>query len=371
MPRSKKPTKASSVTKQMVKRKKKKTTSYSGQQLITTGSSMLDLSLSASAYGGLAVGKIINIVGDSHAGKSILANTVMAVAANDPRFKDYDLVYDDVEEAQEFNTEYLFGNRYVERVRKPLLDPDTGDYENSDTVEDFEAAVWDLIDAGRPFIYILDSFDSLTSVAELEKTKKRIDAHKKGKKTAGDYGMEKPKFSSTFLRKVKKRLAKMNSLLIIVSQTRDDINPMTFTQKTRSGGRALEFYSTQIFWLAAAKKIKRTVKGNEEVIGLVSRAKTTKSRLTGRYRIADFHIFYDYGIDDIGSCLEWLTKRKFWPASGQSITATDLGLPKMTRTKLIDYIEENGLEDALKEAVQKYWDELEEAMRLDRKKRFN
>lgn len=371
MPRSKRS--KETVTSQMKARKRgKKRTSTSGQKLVSCGSTMFDLAMSGSVEGGIAVGKMINIIGDSHAGKSLLSLYVLAEAASDPFFDDYLLIYDDVEAADEFDKPEMFGKRIAKRiVPPPALQKDkTEEGAESDTVEDFEARFNKCIAGDRPFIYVLDSFDALTEVAEQEASEKNSKAHEKGNNAKGTYGTGKAKFASRFLRQAKSKLKQKNSLLVVVSQTRENLNATAFgSKKTRSGGKALKFYATQEVWLACVKTHKDS-KYNRS-LGTDTRMKVTKSKLTGKVREADTTIFRDYGIDNIYTMIEWLCSVKHWTKSGSTINAKEFDV-KLQRKKLISYIEDNDLETELKHIVQDVWDEIEDSLAVnkERKRRY-
>jgi hypothetical protein len=89
---------------------------YSGLY-VPTGCTLYNLALSDKYNGGYALGKVANTIGDSSAGKSILALTTFAEAARLRKFKDYDLVYDDAEAADEFNKVKLFGPKMRYPIR--------------------------------------------------------------------------------------------------------------------------------------------------------------------------------------------------------------------------------------------------------------
>ncbi len=83
--------------------------------LVPSGSTLLNLACSGSTAGAYKVGKIVNIIGDSSAGKSIEGFTLLAECANNPAFDKHELIYDDVESANSFNLEYLFGEKAAKR----------------------------------------------------------------------------------------------------------------------------------------------------------------------------------------------------------------------------------------------------------------
>lgn len=345
--------------------------SADGKLAIPTGSTMFNLALSDRARGGIVVGKIMNLIGDSHSGKTLTALNGMAEACQLPEFNKYELILDDVEEANEFDIKKMFGNRLFCRLRSPNTNPRKTASSNSEGMEDFHCNLRRAIDAGKPFIYVLDSFDALTSDAEGKKTDEILAAHDAGKEVKGTYAMDKPKAISMMLRQVKSDIAATQSVLIIISQTRDNIDPSSFQKRTRSGGRALKFYSTYEVWMAVGDKYK----AKDRIIGADCITKCTKNKLTGKIREVYFPIYYSYGIDDIGSIIDFLVAEEHWTSerAGKNtpaiITAKELRLTK-TRTQLIEYIEDMHCENQLEALAEKVWREIEESIKLDRRPRY-
>lgn len=342
----------------------KKTKEILSDILIPTGSTMLNLSCSDNPDAGYRAGSMVNLIGDSSSGKTFQALTMLAEICQLERFNNYRLIYDDVEAACEFDISYLFGDKTAERIESPAKDKE-GLPLNSDVVEDFHCYIMDAIEGDQPFIYILDSADALGAEQDEKKVDEMRVARRKGQDTAGSYAMAKPKAFSSILRGICAKLKKGENLLLIVSQTRDNIDPMSFSKKTRSGGKALKFYATHEIWMACAK----THKKKERAIGVDSKLKITKNKLTGKKRECEFPIFYDYGIDDIGSCIDFLVKEKVWYKKKLTIQATTLGL-EGTRASLINQIEDKGLEGKLRRIVGKAWREIEDSLKLNRKSKY-
>lgn len=333
-------------------------------ELIPTPSTLFNLACSDNPHGGLRSGRMINLIGDSSSGKSIFALSIFALMNQYKRFREYRFIYDDVENANSFNMQYLFGKKTADRIEAPTIDKE-GDECPSNTIEDFHCNISDAIDQGSPFVYVLDSFDALDSDQDIEKVEKMRKARKKGKKEAGSYGLSKARKSSEILRNIVSDIKKTESILIIISQTRDNINPLSFEKKSRSGGKALKFYATHEIWLAMARKLKK----KDKIIGNQVKAKISKNKITGKIREISFPIFYDYGVDDIQSCIDFLTTEKIWKKNKLTINAKHFKV-KATQAKLIKHIEKNNLEKKLRKLVGKEWNKIEESLKLNRKPRF-
>jgi len=335
-------------------------------KLIPTGSTLLNLAMSDRYTGGAAKGKVWNIVGDSHSGKTFLALSVLAECAVRSRFDNFRFIYDDAEAALEFDVAGMFGQKVADRLEAPMKDVD-GAPCCSNTVEDFLDNVEDALESKKPCIYILDSLDAVDSEDDQKKAALQRKERKKGtapEKIKGSYGMAKPKKMSELFRKIVRKLKTTDSLLIIISQTRDDINPMTFTKKTRSGGRALEFYASFIIWLALLRRIKK----NERLIGAETKVKVSKTKLTGKIRECSFTIFNAYGLDDIGDCIDFLVAEEEFTKKKNTIDAGEFG--KGTKAALIKHIEEGNQEKALRKLTGHVWSEIEKTLLPDRKKKY-
>jgi len=313
---------------------------------------LLNLALSNQYDGGIALGTMINLVGDSAGGKSLLAWTAFAEVARHPKFKHYRLIYDESEAAFFMDIQKLFGlkeGRIETNIR-------------SATIEEFYRNVLTALHSGEPCMYCLDSFDGISSDAEQERAEK-IEG---GKEVSGGYKMEKAKWASELFRNIVDDLEKTESALIIVSQTRDNIGFGFGEKKTRSGGNALRFYSTHEVWLSVVGHIK--VKERE--IGANIRFKVKKNKLTGKRRQEDFIVYDDYGVDDLASCIDFLIKENIWSTARGKLTTNNETFPDAKYQDMLTYIEENNLEGQLQQLVGQTWAEIEEALCLERKPRY-
>lgn len=376
MERTKKP------VKEVVETIKRRRVPKDDKPCIPSGSSLLNCALSDSVYGGFGQGKIVNIVGDSSAGKTMIAETMLAEMANDPQYDDYQLYLDDSEHALEMDIQGLFGSKAAKRIRAPKYDAD-GEPLYSDTVEQWYARMIALIEEGKPFVYVLDSLDTLTDASEYDQA---AELHKAAEKDDSDlampasYGMAKAKLMSQVLRTLKGKLAQTKSTLVIISQTRDNINAMPGqTRKKRAGGKALEFYCSHVVWLSVTKTHKAGKKGAEEIVGRQVEARVTKNKFTGKVRAVNFDIYYDYGVDDIGSCVDFLVDRSLEyrdgtaaiKRSGAYLQAEGLVPDRKYRADLIRAIEaDRELVGKLRSLVHQAWLEKEQALSLNRKPRF-
>lgn len=328
---------------------------------LPTGIIPLNLALSDKAsVGGYRKGTINNVIGDSHAGKSIEVLSMLAEMANNSAYDEYDLIYDDAEYASEFDMDYLFGTKMSRRLR--II--------NSETVQDFIANFERAIQSKKKFVYVLDSLDALSSQEEQEryaKHLKNVDAGKNEDALGTSYKTERARYFSELLRKFKASIKKTDSLLIVISQVRENLNAGTFgSKKTRTGGKALDFYCTTIHWLIREKYHK----DGKIVIGSHVKVDISKNKVTGKRRQVEFDIYYDLGIDNVSSMVDLLVDLGTWKKNGAKINAKDIEFNGY-RKALIKYIEENDLEKKVARLCYSGWNEREESLKLsDRKRRY-
>lgn len=269
------------------------TSDKSNIDFIPSGSTTLDEVLG----GGWAVGRIANVVGDRSAGKTLVATE--AAANFNELWPDEPIFYLEAEAA--FDQEYAAAmGMPVEAVTFVEMFDDDGNADN--TVEFLFEHLQELIKARsegamkfKKCLYVVDSLDALSDRAEKERDNDK-----------GSYGMGKQKKMSEMFRRIVAELEKAGITLLVISQIREKIG-VTFGEKyTRSGGKALDFYCSQIVWLAEIGKIKRTVRRQERVAGVKVKAKCKKNKVALPFRECEYSIEFGYGIDNTTSCLEFL-----------------------------------------------------------------
>jgi recombination protein RecA len=308
-------------------------------KFVSSGSTLLDLVLG----GGWAQGRVCNIVGDKSAGKTLLAIEAMINFALLLKAMNVSLDHIHYEEA-----ESAFDEDYA-----TLLGMPHGISRGSDvrTVEDFERELVKFLGrlSGRaPSLYILDSLDALSDEAEMGRD-------------IGDasYGGAKAKKLSELFRKRVSELQAKNCTLMVISQIRDNIGVTFGETKKRSGGKALDFYASQVMWLAEVGKLKRTVSGVERVTGVKVQARTKKMKVGPPFREAEVSILFNYGVDDEESMINWLAKYK--ALAGES-TDKEIRASIAKARKERDRPELTAISDMLREMTRDKWQAVEAAL---------
>lgn len=335
-------------------------------EFIGTGSTLLNLALSDRIDGGYLIGSFVNMIGDSSSGKTACALTMVAEALRDKRFKEYKFIYDLPEATMNFDLEAMFGDTFS-RVQ---FIPE--DRTKARTIQEWHHDLYQA--TSGPIIHVTDSFDALTAVGDVKNVEEGNAVSKTGWKT------EKAMVSSAALPQIIGRIEEHRSLLFIISQTRENIGVSFGPSKKQSGGNAMVFYRTHAIWLSEGQRIYITIRDKKREVGHYTHAKVSKNKVTGKVRQITFPVYYDYGIDDIGSCIDWLAAENFWPADKKGFfdlgdDAERLSLDpdkKVRRDPLVQHIESKNLENELRIITGECWGELEDEIKqkMSRKPKY-
>lgn len=249
---------------------------------IHSGSLLLDCVLG----GGWPIGRVVNVVGDRSSGKTLLAIEAAANFAKeggDVRYLEAEAAFDEV---------------FAQTLGFPVTAEIVRDIR---TIEGLFVDVQQFIKARkgvtRPCLYIVDSLDALSDEAEASR-----------EITEGSFGAAKAKKLSEFFRRLAVDIDGSGITLMVISQIRDKIGVMFGETKTRSGGRALDFYCSIILWLSELGKIERTVRGMKRAIGINVKARTKKNKVALPFRECEMIIRFGYGIEDQLSNIQFLKK---------------------------------------------------------------
>ena len=264
------------------------------KDFISTGSSMLDLAIANKPNGGIAVGRITEINGLESSGKSLLGAHILA----ETQKKNGVAVYID--------TETSVSQEFMEVIG---IDMSKMLYLHLETVEDIFEAIEEIVikvresDKDRLVTIMVDSLAGASTKVEME-----ADFNKDGWATA------KAIIISKAMRKITQMIGREKIALIFTNQLRQKLGVMFGDPWTTSVGKALPFHASTRIRLKNMGQIK--VGAKNDVIGMKCRAQIIKNRLGPPLRHADFNLYFDSGIDDMGSWLTVLKDHKLLKIAG-------------------------------------------------------
>jgi hypothetical protein len=195
-------------------------------------------------------------------------------------------------------------------------------------------------------LYIKDSLDSLSDAREIA----HIEKKGIGKQ---DYGGGKPRVMSQMFRNCIEGINTSNVLLFIISQVRENFGVMFGPKYTRAGGKALDHYSSIIYWLRETGKIVHPA--TKMIQGIETEILVTKNKVGERYNNLNLDIIHKYGVDNVGSAVHYLWDNKVFKIEGSYLHWEG---KKMYQSALIDLgRNEKSVANALKDMWQAHWNE--------------
>lgn len=255
---------------------------------ISTGNDIVDLAISNRPYGGLPVGRIIEIMGETAAGKSLLTASILAQCQRKGGLAIY------------IDTENAVANEFFEMLG---MDLSKMIYAPIETIEDAFAVIETIIekvrvsDKDRLVCIAIDSIMGATT-----KVEQAADYEKDG------FATTKAIVLSKAMRKITNMIGRQKVCLILTNQLRDKVGVMGFGEKTQtSGGKAVGFHASvrlQLYNLGMIKKSDGTV------VGARTKLKLKKNRLGPPSREVEYDIYFDSGIDSAPSWIDELVKHK-------------------------------------------------------------
>lgn len=316
---------------------------YEGtNQVVSTGSTLLDLSISGGRFpqGGIPGGIMVEIFGPAGSGKTVLLCEIAGAVQR----QGGQIMFRDPEARLNKQFAKLFD-----------LDIDQIEYDTPSTVPEVFEPVRDWNPGPKDKIHAImaDSLAALSTDWEVE-----------GK---DQYGMRRAKEFSEQCRLTCRTLTEQGYLMVCSNQVRQNLDAGPYGQKYKSpGGEAIGFYSSLRLRCSNPQKIKKkkSIAGKEQsrVIGVETDIEVFKSSVWEPYRTAPLYILFNYGIDDIRANLQFIKANT--KATTYMLDDQKLG---QSIEDAIGVIEEDDLEEELKKETIQLWHEIEEKFKFERR----
>lgn len=240
----------------------------------STGCYILD----AIMGGGLPLGRIVEIYGNTSTGKSLIAAQACAFIQGEGGTA----VYIDTETA----------------VSLPIMEAVGVDIDNlvylaPDTVEEVFKAMEITLDSkpGGDMIIVWDSIAATSAQAEM------------GKAT-GEVGyLTQARVISQGLRKLARVISKEQVAVLFLNQAKTNIGVVFGDKVATFGGKSVGFHASIRVMLSVASKIKGK---NKRIIGINARAVVKKNKVAPPFREALLPIYFGYGVDDAEAAFLYL-----------------------------------------------------------------
>lgn len=310
--------------------------------VVSTGSTLLDLAISGNRIrgGGIPAGILVEVFGPSGSGKT----AIIAEICGSAQKRGGEVNFTDPEARLDQEYTQIYG---------VSLEKDFFNYSRPDTVTELITTMQDWKPESNEKINVFagDSVAALSTNMEME------DGDKMGMRRAKEF--------SEGLRKVCRKIRKENWVVAFSNQVRQGQGNSYVTP----GGMAVPFYASlriQIGPDPTGGKIKKKTKlssGKEvtAVTGINSICTIIKSSIDVPFRSAPISIIFNYGIDDIRQnlqyCKDMLNETKYDAVTKQFVSLESA----------ISYVEENDLEEQLRDKTIDLWESIQKELKIDRK----
>jgi len=247
--------------------------------------------------GGFPQGMFVEISGPLASGKSSIAQRTVAEVQKTGGAA----IYVDLENSLD---PHMLSTAGVDTKSLMVAQPSTSE----DTLEVLEAAV----STPDVSLVVVDSVAGMIPRAEME-----------GDWSDAVVGLQ-ARLMSKGMRRLQAQMRNANSdvTVIFLNQLRANIGSMGYgPQTTTTGGKALGFWAATRLEVSRIKNIGAT----DSVIGHQVKVKVTKNRHAAPFQLATFDIYYDSGVSNESTLLDWAIEAGLIRASGAWYSDVETG----------------------------------------------
>lgn len=293
-------------------------TAVANVPVIPTGIFEIDYKLLG--VGGFPRGRIVEIFGAESSAKTTLALQVVASAQKMGLY----VAYVDTEHSLD-----------VAWSAKNGVDVDNLYLSQPDTAEEALQIVEELAHSGGFSVIVIDSIAALVPRVELEGE-------------VGDANVAVvARLMSQSLRKFVGLLSKTNTLLICLNQMRSLIGVQWGPTTTTSGGRSLRFFASIRLEMSKGA----TIKVGDTPVGTKIKVKAVKNKMSAPFKTTEIDLMFDTGLDAAGSVLTAAIEAGVVKQAGSWFSYEDIKLGQGKSAALAKLVQENLMEQILKETL--------------------
>lgn len=248
---------------------------------VSTGCAPIDYIMG----GGVPIGRMMEIYGDTSTGKSLLGGHILAETQAVGGI------------AVLLDTECAIDLEMMETIG---VDADKLIYSVPETVEEVFDDIQAIIEARNELdpnslmVIVWDSVAATSSQEEIDTIRKKG----LGAKTVATHA----RLISKMCRVMKKTVAEEDFALVVLNQTRERIGVLFGDKVSTFGGKAFGFYSSIRLELALRKKIGPS----NNPTGIHTRVWVAKNKVAAPFGMCQVPMMFDAGIDNPGAMLPWL-----------------------------------------------------------------
>lgn len=278
-------------------------------EMTPTGSYVLDEILG----GGIAVGRLFEVYGESGQGKSSVSLFLAA------QFQKMGKVVAYIDAENSYSVDY---------AKKLGVDTSKIIISQVETLESAFDVIKSLAETNEVDLIIVDSVASLVPKSEMEEDSSTM---------LKDSMAVQARLFSKALRIVTGPIARSKASVILLNQTRSKIGQFYGPKETSVGGKAIKFYSSVRLSVSTIEKIKNS---KDEVIGSVLKITAVKNKCSFPFKSGTIDLYFGSGIDTHGDTVDFGEKIGVIKKVGNTYTfgETKLGV---SRDKAKDFLVNN------------------------------